>query len=525
MAGVAADVSVDEQNKNNDSKSETSALAKELEEKVTTTTNADGGGKKKEETSWADVSSDEEEEGDAENTKKKKEEEKDGVVDGDVEEERSGIDSGDRTADVHVLQADPSTPYYSAATFEELELGDALLRGVYANKFNKPSKIQATSLPMILSKDASGNYKNLIGQAHNGSGKTACFVLGMLSRIDDQMRAVQALCVVPTRELARQIKEVIATLGKFTNVSVYLAVPQTEEDRKNWRERSSAAGGGGGGGRGSNVVDQIVVGTPGKIWELIKKRSIDPRHIRVFVLDEADEMVDAQAMGDQTLRINRALPKVQTLLFSATYADEVRRLAEKLAPDANQITVKRKELSLKSIKQYYFDCTKDGHDGRFNVLSDIYGYLTIGQSIIFVRTRRDAADLTARMRAEGHTVGLLYGGQMTPEERDRVIDEFRGGTTKVLITTNVLARGLDILQVTVVINYDLPTDQNDHHADAPTYMHRIGRTGRFGNKGVAINFVHDQHSRMVLKELEEYYDHKATEVTNVEDLERRIKEL
>uniref|UniRef100_A0A7S0ZF31 RNA helicase n=1 Tax=Timspurckia oligopyrenoides TaxID=708627 RepID=A0A7S0ZF31_9RHOD len=489
----------------------TSELANELQEKATT-----GGGSeetskvqesKPQQKAWADISSDEDESNPVLNKANN-----DDVVD------VSGIDPGDKSADVQVLQADPSTPYYSATSFEELNLSESLLRGIYANKFNKPSKIQATSLPMILGKDAKGLYKNLVGQAHNGSGKTACFVLGMLSRIDDSCNEVQSICVVPTRELARQIQEVVETLGKFTKVKVYLAVKQSDEERKNWRDQNEPTS--------RNITQQVVIGTPGKLLDLIKKRSIDTKKVKVFVLDEADVMVDTQGMGDQTLRIKRTLPRdVQTLLFSATYADEVRELALKIAPDANQITVKREQLSLDSIKQYYFDCSKDGADGRFNVLSDIYSYLTIGQSIIFVRTRAAASELSTRMRAEGHTVSLLYGGEMTPEERDRVIDEFRSATTKVLITTNVLARGVDILQVTVVINYDLPTDHTGTQADPETYLHRIGRTGRFGRKGVAINFVHDAASRSVLAELERYYGRPTTKVEDVEELERRIQEL
>mmetsp|Transcript_24637 Transcript_24637/g.61537 ORF Transcript_24637/g.61537 Transcript_24637/m.61537 type:complete len:503 (+) Transcript_24637:214-1722(+) len=420
-----------------------------------------------------------------------------------------GIDPADRQATVEVLQNDPSTPYFSASTFEELGFKEELLKGIYAMKFNKPSQIQASSLPMIVGDRAT----NLIGQGHNGSGKTACFVLGMLSRVDTTKKEIQALCVVPTRELARQIKDVVLTMGKFTGVSVYLAVKQSDEERAKV-------------GRLQGLIeDHVVVGTPGKILELLKYRHIMGRTVKIFVLDEADQMVDTQGMGDQTLRIKKTLDKdVLTILFSATYADAVRELALKLAPNANQITIKREQLSLDSIKQYYFDCRGGDRNRRFEVLSEIYAYLTIGQSIIFVRTRRDASELTEKMRAEGHTVSLLFGGDMLPEERDRVIDEFRQGTTKVLITTNVLARGVDVLQVTVVINYDMPTT-GDRAPDPETYLHRIGRTGRFGRRGIAINFIHDEESRYTLEAIEKYYGHKATKVNDVEDLEKRIEAL
>lgn len=423
----------------------------------------------------------------------------------------SGIDPGDDSARVEVLQADPSTPYYSAATFEEIGLPPELLQGVYHMKFNKPSKIQAASLPMILSAD--GEHKNLIAQGHNGSGKTACFVLGMLSRLDVSARKTQALCIVPTRELARQIDAVIHSLGKFIGVTTHLAVKESEEDRRAARAR----------GRGM-FNQHIVVGTPGKIMDLIKKRQVDVSGVAVCVLDEADEMVDTQGMGDQTIRIKRSLPNhVQVLLFSATYSDEVRDLAMKLAPNANQIWIKRETLSLDKVQQYYI------HTGtaasRYDVLTEIYEMLTLGQSIIFVRTRQSAATLTQRLRDDKHTVSVLYGGDMTPEERDRVIDEFRNGVTRVLVTTNVLSRGVDVLAVTAVINYDLPTDKDNNHADPGTYLHRIGRTGRFGRKGIAINFVYDSHSEQVLKQLEKYYSKPITKVEDAEELSDRIKHL
>lgn len=431
---------------------------------------------------------------------------------GSVPDYAKGIQESDDASRVEVLQADPTTPYHAATTFEEIGLSDALLKGVYHMKFSKPSKIQATSLPMILSAD--GDFKNLIAQGHNGSGKTACFVLGILSRVDFSKSHTQGLCLVPTRELARQIVDVIKALGKYTNVTTKLAVKATEEERRAARLEDTSG----------HLTEHVVVGTPGKVMELVKKRRLDTAAIKIFVLDEADEMVDTQGMGDQTIRIKRSLPRaVQVLLFSATYKDEVRELASKLAPSANQITIKRETLSLDKVQQYYLDV--GSKDERFRVLVMIYELLTLGQSIIFVRTRADAASLTQRLRSDGHAVSVLYGGDMTPEERDRVIDEFRSGTTRVLVTTNVLSRGVDVLAVSAVINYDLPTDRTGIRSDPETYLHRIGRTGRFGRKGIAVNFVYDEGSMRVLKELETYYSKPIDKVEDVEELSDRIRNL
>jgi ATP-dependent RNA helicase DDX19/DBP5 len=194
-----------------------------------------------------------------------------------------------------------------------------------------------------------------------------------------------------------------------------------------------------------------------------------------------------------------------------------------VAPNSNQITIERETLSLDKIQQYYIDA-KSGA-GRFEVISDIYDLLQLGQTVVFVQTRKDAQALTTQLRNGNHAVSVLTGGEMSVEERDRVIDEFRQGTTRVLVTTNVLSRGVDVPAVTAVINYDLPYDLNRANVDPEVYLHRIGRTGRFGRKGIAINLVFDDASRRMVKELETYYSHKIEAVEDVEILSERLKTL
>jgi len=253
------------------------------------------------------------------------------------------------------------------------------------------------------------------------------------------------------------------------------------------------------------ITAQIVVGTPGKILDLMKNRSLDLSKVKVFVLDEADVMIDKGPLGDQSVKIKRVLPKnCQICLFSATFKPEIRKFAEKVVPQpCISIKLKRKELTLEGIRQLYIDCTNDNN--RFKILSQIYENLTVGQSIIFTHTRKTASELKAKMAEAGHTISLLHGGtDMSPQERDKVIDDYRDARTKVLITTNVLARGIDILQVMLVINYDLPLD-GENRPDFETYLHRIGRSGRFGRKGIAINFVYDAETRRQLKTFEEFF--------------------
>eukprot|EP00180_Rhodochaete_pulchella_P000199 Plantae.Rhodophyta-Rhodochaete_pulchella.ctg11367.p1 GENE.Plantae.Rhodophyta-Rhodochaete_pulchella.ctg11367~~Plantae.Rhodophyta-Rhodochaete_pulchella.ctg11367.p1 ORF type:complete len:338 (-),score=60.97 Plantae.Rhodophyta-Rhodochaete_pulchella.ctg11367:556-1569(-) len=336
----------------------------------------------------------------------------------------------------------------------------------------------------------------------------------MLSRVDEKVDLPQALCLAPTREVARQIKDVVETLGKFMKVKVFLALPPTEEEKKTAPRptRESARG-------------QIVVGTPGKVISFLQSRVINPSKIKVFVLDEADQMVNYAGMGDQTIRIKRFLPKeVQSILFSATYADAVRHMAEAVAPHSDKIEVKREELSLARVKQYYIRC--ESSEARYALLADIYASLSLsGQSVIFVRRVADAKSLTQRLRAESHTVSVLHGQDMTTDERDRVIDEFREGKTKVLVSTDLFARGVDVLQISIVINYDLPVDHETRQADPETYLHRVGRTGRFGRTGIAINFIFNDTSAEHLRQIEQYYNHHAEEVKDAEELEERIKSL
>lgn len=398
-------------------------------------------------------------------------------------------------------QADVNSPLYSAKSFEELGLDESLLKGIYAMKFIKPSKVQERALPLLLANPPT----NFIGQSQSGTGKTAAFVLTMLQRVDSNKQQVQALCLAPTRELARQIYDVTIRMGQFTKCTVALASRESGP-------RSLVT-----------VTSHIVIGTPGTLLELERRQLLDFTTIKVFILDEADIMLDRQGLGMQSLRIRKACPEdTQTIFFSATFTDQVIEFANRVAPNANQLTLKRDELSLQAIKQYYMLCNNFGH--KFELLSTIYGLMTVSQSIVFVATRVTADQVQAHMEKEGHRTSILHGGQ-TVEERDRIIEDFRRGATKVLISTNVLARGIDILQVSLVINFDLPMT-TERTLDPETYLHRIGRTGRFGRTGVAINFVHNDHTMNAIKNLEAFFGIRIPEIpTNtLEAIEAKLNE-
>ncbi|XP_059732695.1 ATP-dependent RNA helicase DDX19B isoform X1 [Bos taurus] len=401
----------------------------------------------------------------------------------------------DNTNQVEVLQRDPNSPLYSVKSFEELRLKPQLLQGVYAMGFNRPSKIQENALPLMLAEPP----QNLIAQSQSGTGKTAAFVLAMLSQVEPANRHPQCLCLSPTYELALQTGKVIEQMGKF-----YPELKLAYAVRGNKLER------------GQKISEHIVIGTPGTVLDWCSKlKFIDPKKIKVFVLDEADVMIATQGHQDQSIRIQRMLPRnCQMLLFSATFEDSVWKFAQKVVPDPNIIKLKREEETLDTIKQYYVLC--NSRDEKFQALCNIYGAITIAQAMIFCHTRKTASWLAAELSKEGHQVALL-SGEMVVEQRAAVIERFREGKEKVLVTTNVCARGIDVEQVSVVINFDLPVDK-DGNPDNETYLHRIGRTGRFGKRGLAVNMVDSKHSMNILNRIQEHFN-KKIERLDTDDLD------
>ncbi|KAF7242220.1 ATP-dependent RNA helicase DDX25 [Varanus komodoensis] len=382
---------------------------------------------------------------------------------------------------VEVLQRDPSSPLFSVRTFEELHLKPALLQGIYAMGFNRPSKIQETALPMMLADPP----QNLIAQSQSGTGKTAAFVLAMLSRVNPNDKFPQCLCLAPTFELAVQTGRVVEKMGKFcVNIRVSYAVQGNRIPRGTVKE------------------EQIVIGTPGTMLDwCFKLKFVDVKKIKVFVLDEADVMIDKQNFLDQSVRIQRALsPDCQMLLFSATFEDPVLWFAQRIVPEPNIIKLRREELTLDNIRQYYFEC--ENKEDKYKALCNIYGSITVGQAIIFCQTRKNAKWLYWALLNDGHQVSLL-SGELDVEQRAEVIQKFRDGKDKVLITTNVCARGIDVKQVTIVVNFSLPTKVTKL-ADFETYLHRIGRTGRFGKKGLAFNMV-ERHNLPLLFSIQEHF--------------------
>ncbi|EKM80018.1 hypothetical protein AGABI1DRAFT_113249 [Agaricus bisporus var. burnettii JB137-S8] len=387
----------------------------------------------------------------------------------------AGINAGDEK-----LVFESSEAVSVVATFDDLALKEDLLRGIYAYNFEKPSAIQQRAiLPITQGRD-------VIAQAQSGTGKTATFSISILQSIDVTVRETQALVLSPTRELATQIQSVVLALGDYMNVQCHACIGGTsigEDIRK------------------LEYGQHVVSGTPGRVFDMIRRRSLRTRNIKMLVLDEADELLN-KGFKDQIYDVYRYLPPAtQVVLLSATLPYDVLEMTTKFMTDPIRILVKRDELTLEGIKQFFVAVEKE--DWKFDTLCDLYDTLTITQAVIFCNTRRKVDWLTEKMRASNFTVSSMHG-DMVQKERDAIMAEFRSGTSRVLITTDVWARGIDVQQVSLVINYDLPANREN-------YIHRIGRSGRFGRKGVAINFVTVDDVR-ILRDIEQFYSTQIDEM-------------
>jgi len=372
-------------------------------------------------------------------------------------------------------------------SFDDYDLDENLLRGIYSYGFGKPSALQQRGIKPLL------DGRDTIGQAQSGTCKTATFTIGCLQRIDYRNTNCQALILVPTRELAIGIHKVALTLGDYLKVKCHACVTGTvvRDDIEKLRDGQ-----------------HLVVGTPGRVFDMIGKRHLRVDDLLCFVLDEADEML-SRGFKDQIYDIFKTLPpNIQVCLFSATMAPEILDLTGKFMRDAVQILVKRDELTLEGIRQFYVAIEKE--EWKLDTLCDLYETLTITQAIIYCNTRRKVDFLADQLSKRDFTISTMHA-ELDQKERDLVMREFRSGSSRVLISTDLLARGIDVQQVSLVINYDLPQNMEN-------YLHRIGRSGRFGRKGVAINFVTNNDVR-AMKDIERYYH------TQIEEMPMDIADL
>lgn len=363
--------------------------------------------------------------------------------------------------------------------FDDMNLNEKLLRGVFGYGFNKPSAIQQRAIMPIIE----GN--DVLAQAQSGTGKTGTFSIAALQGIDPAIKAPQALMLAPTRELALQIQKVVMALGFHMDIKVHACIGGTSfvEDAEGLRDA------------------QIVVGTPGRVFDNIQRRKFKVDNIKMFILDEADEMLST-GFKEQIYQIFTMLPPTtQVVLLSATMPRDVLEVTAKFMQNPVRILVKKDELTLEGIKQFYVNVEEEQF--KYDCLTDLYDSISVTQAVIFCNTRRKVEELTQRLTADNFTVSSIYS-DLPQQERDTIMKEFRSGSSRILISTDLLARGIDVQQVSLVINYDLPTNKEN-------YIHRIGRGGRFGRKGVAINFIVNEDVQ-ALRELEQFYSTQIEEL-------------
>tara|TARA_Y100000768_G_C23940047_1_gene664650 strand:+ start:72 stop:1217 length:1146 start_codon:yes stop_codon:yes gene_type:complete len=371
-------------------------------------------------------------------------------------------------------------------SFDKLNLKDKLLRGVYSYGFENPSIIQDKSIPVI----ARGS--DLIAQAQSGTGKTGAFVMGSLQRLNEEEKTTQIIIINPTHELARQTTEVVKEMGKYMDITYQEVIGGTDVSECRGKLDKSP---------------HIIIGTPGRILDMIQKKYLFTDKVKTLIFDEADEILSF-GFKETIYHIVRSMPdNTQICLFSATIPDDVLQLTDSFMRDPESILVKKEALTLEGITQFYINIKVS--DWKYDILKDLYDTISISQCIIYFNSKNKLIDIHRQLTNENFPVSCIYG-DLTSIERKTVMNDFKAGNTRILLSTDLLSRGIDVQQLSLVINFDIPKSKE-------TYIHRIGRSGRYGRKGVAINFVTDRDLQQ-LKDIETFYDTEIKEMpANISD--------
>ena len=395
------------------------------------------------------------------------------------------MSSSTESASASASASDPVGEGLTAYTdFSEMGLSDDVLRGVYSFGFDKPSKIQRIAIKPMMERN------DILAQSQSGTGKTGTFTIGAMHLIDPTVLAPQVLVIAPTRELAQQTEKVARGIGAFLRISekqiglkVLSATGGTPVDHDLKALRAGA---------------QFIVGTPGRIFDLIKReRGMRLDQLKYLILDEADELL-ADLFAEQIQAILATgifPPSCKLAMFSATMPLEVVELSETLLKSPVRILLPAEEVRLEGIRQFHIPTDKD--EWKYDTLCDLYKHMTINQAIIFVNKKQTAEKLTTKMISEGFTLEYIHG-DMDPAERKKRLTDFRAGSVRILVSTDVLARGIDVQTVSVVINYEMPNSREN-------YFHRIGRTGRYGKKGVSINLIGSADEMAMMRDIEKHY--------------------
>ncbi len=371
-------------------------------------------------------------------------------------------------------------------SFDDFDLNDNLLRGIYSYGFENPSDIQIKALPIITAK------RDLIAQAQSGTGKTGAFTIGALNLLDVELTKTQVLILNPTYELVNQNYDVMKALGQYMNITIMKVVGKTsvEECKRDLQKEP-----------------QIIIGTPGRVLDMINKRYLYTKDIKLLVFDEADEMLST-GFQDNIYNIIQYISKTtQICLFSATKNDYTLDLCDKFLNNPETILVENKNVTLEGIQQFKVVINEEW---KYDTLIDIYNLVNISQCIIYINYKNKLMNVYDELIRNNYPVDYIHG-EVTKDEREKKLLNFKNGQTRMLLSTDLLSRGIDVQQLNLVINFDLPKSKE-------TYVHRIGRSGRYGRKGVAINFITNRELEY-LNELERHYN------INIDDLPQNVGEI
>jgi superfamily II DNA/RNA helicase len=359
--------------------------------------------------------------------------------------------------------------------FDKLVLDQDILKGLYLNNFNSPSHIQIKGIEAIKS------GKDCILQSQSGTGKTVTFLIGIINKLYNNDGRI--LILTPTRELANQVYTVASNIIKYSKYTISLCVGGTEIKNQN---------------------SSIIIGTLGRIHHMISSKRLNINSVTNFVIDEADNMANEKDCVDLNNLINILPESCQKVLISATLTHSVFKITDRIMKDPVKILLKNSDVAVDLISQFYIDVELE--ENKFDVFIDIYNLISTTQAIIFCNTIRKVQWLEEQLKAQNFSITTIHG-KMTQQERNNIVQEFRDGKTRLLLTTDLLARGIDVPQVNLVICFDMPPDKE-------TYIHRIGRCGRFGKKGVSISFIKmsDQTDLKLLNLMKHTYKINITEM-------------
>lgn len=372
--------------------------------------------------------------------------------------------------------------YDEINNWDDLDINKDLLRGIYAYGFEKPSPIQKKAIKPIMER------RDLIAQAQSGTGKTGTFSIGALSLVDINYKTTQVLILSPTRELSKQTANVITSIGAMmTGLTIQTIVGGTSINEDSHTLK--------------NNTPHVITGCPGRIYDMIRRGHIHSKTIKLVILDEADEMLSS-GFKEQVYNIFQYFSNdIQVALFSATLPDYIYNITNKFMRNPVKISVKTEQLTLEGISQYYVAIEDDRQ--KYATLKDLYSVISMSQCIIYCNSVKRVADLYDAMVEDGFPVCRIHSG-MDKVDRNAAFSEFRTGKYRVLISSNVTSRGIDVQQVSVVINFDVPKCVHN-------YLHRIGRSGRWGRKGIGINLI-TRRDVTIMKDIEAHYSCQISEL-------------